>query len=203
MKRLTLNAILACVALAAGVITASGQMGRQAQVKFSVRQPTEGVASVSTVALGGVTNIKEVVNRTSYNVEVMTWERKGLEDANRQTRTIPPNGVWTGDMWVPWANNREELKDHVMVIEIEVPRPTGGAPYSFNYFTIWQTGEYVRSVGTNEDRRRAQDWYRNVDALFLANAPRVPGEARAGGERRIIISARNNTPVFRFERYNP
>ena len=38
---------------------------------------------------------------------------------------------------------------------------------------------------------------------FVNNAPRVPGEARAGGERRLIINTRNNKPVFTFEKYEP
>ena len=43
MKRLMLNTILACVALAAGVIGASAQTGEAVKIKFSDKQMMEGV----------------------------------------------------------------------------------------------------------------------------------------------------------------
>ena len=43
MKRLTLNTILACVALAAGALNATAQTGEPAKIKFSDKHVIEGV----------------------------------------------------------------------------------------------------------------------------------------------------------------
>ena len=115
---------------------------------------------------GGVTNIKEIVNNTSMTVEVRKYDIKAgaAASAFETTREIPANGgIWSGDMWVPWADNANDFAEKHM--EVKVYRGTA--------FWIWQSGEFLRF---------------NDRARFVANARRVSGEARSGGERRVVIS---------------
>src|SRR5688572_7089309 len=86
---------------------------------------------------GGVTNIKEIVNNTGMTVEVRKYDVKaGAAAAGFETTNeIPANGgIWTGEMWVPWADNAIDFADKRM--EVKVYRGTA--------FWIWQSGEYLR-----------------------------------------------------------
>ncbi len=51
------------------------------------------LGGASTVALGGVTNIKEIVNDTPYILEVIKLDGS----IEQETGNIPARGVWTGD----------------------------------------------------------------------------------------------------------
>ena len=138
-------------------------------------------------AFGGVTNVKEVVNRTPRVVRVVKIEPNQFETTRLETtKDIPPHGVWTGNMWVPWADNGDQFKRAHMKIVVAVPSP--GKPAYVDHFYIWQSGEYVRF----------NDFFQFVD-----NAPRVPGESQAGGERRMIISQKGDAFVFKFEKFEP
>jgi hypothetical protein len=154
-----------------------------------------GFGHAPAAAFGGVTNIKEVVNRTNETlvVEKIDFTGNAITGRREDTGNIPPDGVWTGDMWVPWANNAEEFTNHRIEIHIWALRPGSMERDGGWKFFVWQTGEYVRF---NEVRR------------FVENAPRVPGLARAGGERRLVISAKADKDkgqkfTFAFEKLNP
>ena len=79
-------------------------------------------------------------------------------------------------MWIPWADSSNEFSEKFMEIRID-----GKA-----VFWLWQSGEYVRY---------------NTRARFVENGRKVPGESRAGGERRLIISMNGKTPVLTFEKF--
>ena len=128
---------------------------------------------------GGVTNIKEIVNNTPMMIEVRKSDiPAGAAGAEIQTTNeIPANGgTWTGDMWIPWADNRNDFLEKFLEIKV----------YRGGVFWLWQSGDYVRS---------------NNRKIFVDNGRRAFGESRAGGERRLIISMASNRPVFRLERY--
>ena len=137
------------------------------------------ILSCGVAIAGGVTNIKEIVNNTAMTVEIRKYDVKaGAAAAEFETtQEIPANGgIWTGDMWVPWVDNANDFTEKHM--ELRVYRGTA--------FWIWQSGEYLRF----NDRGR-----------FVANARRVTGEARSGGERRLVIStAQDGRVVFEFQR---
>lgn len=176
-KKFVLLAVIAALSLCAFANVEKSQA--HAGVRFG---------SASTVAFGGVTNIKEVVNNTSGIVRVEKAEFTGNVFTTRYEASgaIPANGVWSGEMWIPWADNAEDFRNHGMSLVVTLPnRPQG---FTITRFKIWQSGEYVRF--TDGER-------------FVNNAPRVPGEARAGGERRMIVSIKDNRPVFTFEKYQP
>lgn len=123
---------------------------------------------------GGVTNVKEIVNNTGMTVEVRKYDIKAGAAGSEfeTTREIPANGgIWTGDMWVPWADSADDFTEKHM--EVRVYRGTA--------FWIWQSGEFLRY----NDRGR-----------FIANARRVTGEARSGGERRMIISMNKDGKII-------
>ena len=151
---------------------------------------------------GGVTNIKEVINRSSKIVRLSTYEDKNaVESKWKTTRKIAAGATWRGDMWIPWADNSEQFLNHFLKIEIFRPRP-GGNLSDVNVFTIYQSGEFVR---TSPDNRYVEQ---NSDEInielpienYNANAPRVEGEWRSGGERRVIFSDNSDGSVgFRFE----
>ena len=66
--------------------------------------------------VGGVTNIKEVVNNTAGVVKLLKRDFTGNAITTRieNTPEIAAGTTWKGDMWVPWANNAEEFKNHFM-----------------------------------------------------------------------------------------
>lgn len=128
---------------------------------------------------GGVTNVKEILNNTDLTVEIRKYDTKPLAAANEfeTTKEIPVRGgTWSGNMWIPWADNSDEFSEKRMEILID----------GKTVFWIWQSGDFVRY---------------NNRARFVVNAPRVAGESRSGGERRLIISMNGKRPVFEFERY--
>lgn len=162
-----------------------------------------GAQAPAAAAFGGVTNIKEVVNRTPH--VILLWKQdsgKFLSNTvfrpsdYESTQDIPPDGVWTGDMWVPWADEKEQLFDHFMALSFKTPN---SADYKHS-FLIWQTGEYVRSV---EFRPPGRFGPKQTEAAYVANAPRAPGESRSGGERRMVVSTKGDKLVFTFEKYRP
>lgn len=159
--------------------------------------------SVFTKA-GGVTNIKEVVNNSTKKVvKLTTYERKNgiWEGAPRKTTgVITYSDYWDGDMWIPWADNEEQFKEHFMTIEIIELRPTRGTDIYHTYF-VYQTGEYVRVsfYGITEHRGSGSV----TGSSYDPDAKRVPGEWRSGGERRIVFDDEKDGSVsFKFEKIN-
>ena len=182
-----------------GVTQGRARLARLAAAAWLVCAP----AAASAAAFGGVTNVKEVVNRTPHVILVWKEDRgKFLSHTifrpsdYESTRDIPPGGVWTGDMWVPWADEKEQLFDHFMALSFKARNSTD---YKHS-FLIWQTGEYVRSV---EYRLPGRFGPKHAEAAYVANAPRVPGEAQSGGERRVVVSMKGDKLVFTFEKYKP
>ena len=137
------------------------------------------VVSCGAVMAGGVTNIKEVINNTGQVIELRKYDIKAGAAATEfeTTGEIPANGgTWSGDMWIPWADNASDFTDKRM--ELRVYRGTA--------FWIWQTGEFVRF---------------NDRARFVSNARRVTGEAKSGGERRLVLSVNKaGNVVFELQR---
>ena len=133
-----------------------------------------GLLSCGMAMAGGVTNVKEIVNNTRLTVEVRKYDIKtgGAATEFETTKEIPANGgIWTGDMWVPWADNANDFAEKHMEVKI----------YQGTAFWIWQSGEYLRY---------------NDRARFIANARRVTGEARSGGDRRMVISMNKDGKVI-------
>lgn len=156
---------------------------------------------------GGVTNIKEIVNRSSKVVRVSTYENKTLIENGWNNWIATPElsangGNWTGDMWVPWADNKEQFKSHFMKIEIIEQR----SEPRFNLvraFGVYQTGEEIRFSFAREyqGRQPANSWYLG-EQHYNADAPKVEGEWKSGGERRIIFFDKKDGSVgFKFEQY--
>jgi len=140
--------------------------------------------SVVTTYAGGVTNVKEVVNNTSGVIKLLKRDFTGniFTTHIETTEEIAAGATWKGDMWIPWANNAEEFKNHFMQLYTNVGQ--------IKSFYIWQTGESVRFTDRIFFDRSS----------FSDDAPQVPGEARSGGERRLIVSVKNGQTVFTFAR---
>lgn len=157
----------------------------------------------TTAKAGGVTNIKEVVNRSTKIVRLSTFEYKNdVESQWKTTEKIKAGITWKGDMWIPWADDEKQFSLHFLKIEIFKPRPNGNLS-DVNVITIHQTGDYVRMnpdesyTAENSDeiniQAPLQDY--NPDALTVA------GESKSGGDRRVIFSDKNDGSVeFRFEK---
>lgn len=140
---------------------------------------TAVIFGLSVNTLAGVTNIKEVLNDTGMTVEVRKYDTKPLSAASEfeTTKEIPANGgTWSGDMWIPWADSSSDFAEKH--IEILINGRT--------VFWIWQSGDFIRY---------------NSRARFVQNAPRVAGESKVNGERRLIISMYNKRPVFEFQSF--
>ena len=151
---------------------------------------------------GGVTNIKEVVNNTPYAVivrkvkigQVKTGKeaaKKGVVEVLETTRTIPKDGgVWSGDMWIPWVDNEQDFENSHIELSFAETRTQGRFVVN-EAWRIWQNGEAVRL--NNESK----DWF-----TYVANAPKIPGESKSGGERRLIISGERDGKVsLQFEKF--
>lgn len=135
----------------------------------------------------GITNIKEIANNTTGVVFV-----KNLDDANTiftlrggVTGNILANGVWSGEMWIPWAVNSGDFSSHHIRVTVTTPVANSSETRVTEFF-IWQAGDFVRF---NRERR------------FVENAPKVPGLARVNGERRLVVTERNSQISFRLEEY--
>lgn len=137
-------------------------------------------------AHAGVTNIKEIVNNTTGVVRVLPWEHAGILGTSRYLvpKPIPPQGIWTGDLWIPWADNAKEFEFENITIQVKIP--TGNQKEIITSFCFWQSGEYVRY---------------NDKTIFVENAPRVAGMAKVDGERRLVITEKNKKAIFKFEEY--
>jgi len=148
----------------------------------------------TAAANAGVTNIKEVVNNTRFTVRVSKGEVRERWNKNRRvnetffsmketTDAILENGTWSGDMWIPWVDNAEDFKNNVISISV--------SEYWRNaYFLLWQTGDAVRFTAAEHDRYG-----------FIRNAPKVAGEAKVNGERRLIIGKENDKYVITLEKF--
>lgn len=144
------------------------------------------IVSLCILANAGVTNIKEIVNNTAGAVTIKPWEHAAIPGNGNvlMPKRIPPHGVWTGDLWIPWADNAEQFRYENIMIEVKIP--SGSQPDSITNFCFWQSGEYVRY---------------NDKTVFVENAPRVAGLSKVNGERRLVISEKNKKAVFTFEEY--
>ena len=182
-----IRGVVAAVALAALVLALQGGVTDQAKA-------AGGAGNMpAATPFGGITNVKEVVNRTDRDILVGKFE-SDISSGRRleETEMIPPNGVWTGNMWIPWADNVDQFRTHYMFIssgfapqgDEQGVRAKGG--FISVWYCIWQSGEYVRY----HDRPK-----------FIPNAQRVPGESRSGGERRLVVSKKDDKIIFTFEKY--
>lgn len=156
---------------------------------------------------GGVTNVKEIVNNSSKVVRVSTYENKTLIENGWKNWIATPElsangGRWTGDMWVPWADNKAQFKSHFMKIEIIEKRPPPRVEFVRAY-GLYQSGEELRFSFAREyeSRQPANSWYLGEDH-YRADAPKVEGEWKSGGERRIVFFDKKDGSVgFEFKRY--
>jgi hypothetical protein len=98
-------------------------------------------------ALAQVTAIKQVVNNSS--VDVLVWSFESVSGFR-----IPPGGPWGLDpsMWIPWARNADEFQNHHILVSAYTFKRFFGAKRFYFQWTIWQHGDYVRiSTGAYEN----------------------------------------------------
>jgi hypothetical protein len=160
--------------------------------------------SFGAARAGGVTNIKEVINRSSKSVRVSAYDNKTLAENGLRnllsTSVVAAGGNWRGDMWVPWADNRNQFKSHFLTLEIFDASPT-----SFGRVRVYggyQTGEEIRSSLVRDQNSNQAEVHYLIESEYNANAPRVDGEWRSGGERRIIFFNKpDGTVGFKFEKF--
>jgi len=162
------------------------------------------VCSCSAALAGGVTNIKEVVNKSSKAVRVSAWDNKTLlENGHRNlisTSVIAAGAEWRGDMWVPWADNKKQFRSHFISIEIFEASPT--RPGRVLVFGAYQTGEEIRSSLVRDRTSNQGEEVYLIEDEYAANAPRVDGEWRSGGDRRVIFFDKPDGSVgFKLEKY--
>lgn len=141
--------------------------------------------SIVAANAGGVTNVKEIINNTSIMLSVYKAEPKpGNPYSGDFSKDIAANGgVWTGDIWIPWVNNEQDSRDRWMEISYSIGDDNNKTFHPIFY--IWQTGEYIRySKGR-----------------YVDNAPKVSGESKSGGDRRMIISEKDKKIIFKFEKF--
>src|SRR4030095_4625992 len=119
----------------------------------------------------GVTAIKQIRNTTPAEVLVRSREAK-------KTVTLPPfQGVGV-DIWIPWCNSLDDLRNgHVLEI-YQIFELIGIRVY----FYIWQKAKQVSF---------------STDGSWSKNGTCVPINCATGGERLLTIGA--NGDAFTFE----
>ena len=138
--------------------------------KFIIEHHTE-IERLLSIALGGVSNIKRVINLTDQPVEVSKVDVKRFQPRT-QTMKIAPKSTYDGEIGIPWADNDRQYSEHHMTIKV------GGQTIAY----IWQNGPLIRF--STEDR-------------WVEGAPGVSGQASAsGGERTLVIGAKDGTFGF-------
>lgn len=141
----------------------------------------------------GVTNIKAVFNNTSHHILVDKYEA-GPDKPGETTGGIPPNGIWSGSMWIPWANNWYEFKEHFMLIQ------TGHTISGF----IFQQGDFVRYIEQEIEVGRYRQFLNpqySYQGIFKENAPSINGIARVDGDRKLVVYTEGNKLKCRLENY--
>ncbi|HUR98584.1 MAG TPA: hypothetical protein VMZ26_11020 [Pyrinomonadaceae bacterium] len=161
------------------------------------------IGSCVLVQAGGVTNIKEVINKSSKPVRVSCYDNKTLlENGHRNmltTSVIASGGDWRGEMWVPWADNKNQFRSHFFSVEIFDGSPARAGRVQI--FGGYQTGEEIRSSLIRTRTTNQGEVHYLVEDEYNASAPRVEGEWRSGGDRRIVFFDRpDHTVGFKFER---
>jgi hypothetical protein len=155
----------------------------------------------SALTRAGVTNIREVVNRSSTRVVRLTsCESKfGWEGAvKKSTGAITYGTIWNGDLWVPWADNADDFKGHFMTLEITELRPARSTDISHIY-VLFQSGDYVRASFYGIIEQRGLGVLTSGD--YMPNAPKVNGEWRSGGDRRLVVFDKHDgSPGYTFEK---
>jgi hypothetical protein len=155
---------------------------------------------LTATASAGVTNIKEVVNNTSEAITISkgtvieSWNKdRGANEtrfsSKETTGEILKNGTWSGDMWIPWVANQEDFKNNV--IEIRIYDEFGRTPNQNRTFLLWQSGDFVRLVIP----------FNNILYRFVPNAPKISGEAKVDGERRLVINKVDDKYQIRIEKF--
>jgi hypothetical protein len=166
------------------------------------------IFSTGLARAGGVTNIKEVVNRSSQAVRLTTYEDKGdVESKWKMTGKIAAGTTWHGEMWIPWADNQEQFNHHFLKIEFFRQYPRRNL-YHVNVVTLYQSGESVRMDPSPDNSYDTPQILEEVNielplAGYNSAAALVEGESRSGGERRVVFFDKPDGSVgFRFERYS-
>jgi hypothetical protein len=154
---------------------------------------------------GGVTNIKEVVNNSSKSVRVTAYDNKTLLENGHNnlltTAVISPRGTWRGEMWVPWADNSTQFRSHFLTIEIFLVSPSPAVQERVLIFGGYQTGEEIRASLVRDRRTNQGEVHYLLENEYNDRAPRVEGEWRSGGDRRIVFFDRPDRSVgFKFEK---
>jgi hypothetical protein len=160
-------------------------------------------SSVPTLA-GGVTNIKEVINKSSKAVRVSAYDNKTLgENGLRNlitTSVVAPGTYWRGDMWVPWADNQKQFRSHFITMEIFNASP--GVLARVWVYGVYQTGEEIRSSLVRDRSGDQAEVHYLVEDEYNATAPRIDGEWKSGGDRRVIFFDKPDRSVgFKLEKY--
>ncbi|WP_156429446.1 hypothetical protein [Burkholderia sp. TSV86] len=114
--------------------------------------------------MANITNIKMVINNT-FNILV-------LKDGENNSKlfSVPANGVWNGDIWVPWVSSQDDEKKAINIID--------AAPSQILAF-LFQ--DYWNPPGENAVK------YCNTTFSY-SGAIEVPGNNRGGGEKILIVN---------------
>jgi hypothetical protein len=132
----------------------------------------EELGRLLSVVLGGVSNIKRIINLTDQPVELWKIDKKWFQPTY-QTAYVEPGGRYDMEMWIPWADDQNQYNEHHMTIKV------GTQIIAY----IWQNGPLIR--------------FSTIPDTWVAGAPGVPGqESSVGGERTLGIGARYGTPGF-------
>ncbi|SEM63670.1 hypothetical protein [Nonomuraea pusilla] len=91
-----------------------------ASTLFTAAPPADATAASSPCGNGpwpgwhnplinGLTDITEVANQTSHEVQVKDGENPDIHF------TVPAGGKWTGSMWVPWVGRQNEMRKSITI----------------------------------------------------------------------------------------
>lgn len=109
-------------------------------------------------------------------------------------------------MWIPWADNGDQFSEHFLQILIFNPRPQAGTD-AVDIVYVYQSGDYVRTffgltLRVHADPRFFEFPDRALSSAYNPDAPKVDGESKSGGERRVIFYDKKDGSVgFKFEIY--
>jgi hypothetical protein len=149
MKRILLVTGVAALALSSAPVAAQAT-GRPVG--------SEPVAQ-RAVQRASVTDIREVLNRRSQQVQFYKGEDKAMF-------TVPANGRWAGSMWIPWVGNNGEMWKSITI-------SWGGVVRYRVFQDYWNTMDQVRFSTTNS--------YQNSSV--------VPGNSTGGGRKTLIVQS--------------
>lgn len=146
-------------ALALPLTSVPGHATTQSAVAGQAHRPTSAESASAVTRRAEVTDVREVLNRRSAQVNF----RKGEDGV---AFSVAPNARWAGSIWIPWVGNEGEMWKSIVI-------SWGGTNRYWVFQDYWNSTNLVRYSRTNS----------------YQNSVPIPGSNTGGGRRTLVVQS--------------